>query len=135
MEKLLTALSEPDIRGAVRSREGEIRLFRRKGVIDLYELLAHEPKLLIGGKIADRVIGRGAALLLLKAGIEEVFAYVMSEGAYQLLREAGVNVQAERVIPHIINRTGDDICPVEKLTMHTSDYEEAYRLIGKFLNF
>lgn len=133
MEQLKTRLDADDVRGAVMSANGEIKEFHRKGVIDLFTLITENPKFLRGGKIADRVIGKGAAFLLLKAGIAEVFAYVISEPALTLLQENNVNVTYATLQPHIINRTGDGICPVELLTELISSPDEAYIKIKEFL--
>ncbi len=134
MEELKKMLDCEDVRGAVCSADGEVRTFARKGVIDLFSLVDSEPDFLRGGRIADRVIGRGAALLLVKGGVAEVFAYVMSEPAHSVLEQAGIKTSYAVMQPNIINRTGTDICPVEKLTSQTSDPDEAFSLIRGFLS-
>ncbi|MBQ6730212.1 MAG: DUF1893 domain-containing protein [Bacteroidales bacterium] len=118
----------------VRSADGTLRLFHRQGVADLFELLSHEPQMLEGASVADRVIGRGAALLMVKGGVREVFAYVMSQPALDILRQADIPTTYVTLQPNIINRTGTDICPIEKLAASTSDAEEAYERIKNFLN-
>lgn len=134
MEALKARLKEDEVRGAVMSIHGEVREFHRKGVIDLFTLVTEEPDFLRGGMIADRVIGKGAALLLLKAGIKEVFAYVISEPALNIMKDNNITVTYITLQPHIINRTGDGICPVELLTEHITSPDEAYNQIKIFLN-
>ena len=133
MEYLKSLLQREEVRGVVRSADGEIREFHRQGVIDLFTLLTEEPQMLKDAQIADRVIGRGAALLMVKGRVREVFAYVISEPALDILRQAGIPAAYTTLQPHIINRTGTDICPIEKLTSVTADPDEAYRLIKNFL--
>ena len=84
--------------------------------------------------MADRVIGRGAALLLVKGGAREVYARVISSGALEVLRSAGIETSFGEEVPNIINRTGTDICPVEKLTADTLSPDEAYERIKQFLD-
>ena len=134
MTELKSMLQRDDVRGVVRSANGTLRVFHRQGVADLFELLSHEPQILEGASVADRVIGRGAALLMVKGGVREVFAYVISQPALDILREADIPTSFATLQPNIINRTGTDICPIEKLTAATTDPDEAYRLIGDFLN-
>ena len=134
MTELKSMLQRDDVRGVVRSANGTLRVFYRQGVADLFELLSHEPQILEGASVADRVIGRGAALLMVKGGVREVFAYVISQPALDILREADIPTSFATLQPNIINRTGTDICPIEKLTAATTDPDEAYRLIGDFLN-
>lgn len=134
MTELKEMLRREDVRGVVRSADGRLREFRRQGVIDLFQLLSDEPAFLQGASMADRVVGRGAALLMVKGGVKEVFAFVLSQPALDVLRQAGITVTYDTLQPNIINRTGTDICPVEKLTADTTNPDEAFRLIGNFLN-
>ena len=41
--------------------QGEVRIFRERGVKDLYRLLKEEPDFLAGASMADKVIGKAAA--------------------------------------------------------------------------
>ena len=134
MTELKEMLRREDVRGVVRSASGRLREFRRQGVIDLFQLLSDEPAFLQGASMADRVVGRGAALLMVKGGVKEVFAFVLSQPALDVLRQAGITISYDTLQPNIINRTGTDICPVEKLTADTTNPDEAFRLIGNFLN-
>jgi hypothetical protein len=86
-----------------------------------------------GAFVADRVIGRGAALLLVMGHVSQVFAQLISEQAVQVLQAAEIAVDYDTVVPNIINRDGTDICPVEKLTMNISEPEIAFEIIREFL--
>ena len=133
-KELINVLVDESCRGVVRSVQGELRTFSRRGVADLFSLVADEPDFLRGASVADRVIGRGAALLLVKGGAREVYAQVISSGALEVLRSAGIETSFGEEVPNIINRTGTDICPVEKLTADTSSPDEAYERIKQFLD-
>ena len=89
-----------------------IRIFRERGVRDLWRLLHEEPELLDGAFVADKVVGKGAAALMILGGVEELFADVVSRAALDLLAAAGKAVAYTVAVPHIINRGGDGICPV-----------------------
>ncbi len=131
---MINVLVDEGCRGVVRSVQGELRTFSRRGVADLFSLVADEPDFLRGASVADRVIGRGAALLLVKGGAREVYAQVISSGALEVLRSVGIETSFDKEVPNIINRTGTDICPVEKLTASTSSPDEAYERIKQFLD-
>ncbi len=62
---------------------------------------------------ADKTVGAGAAYLYILLGVGKVFALVMSERARELLLDASIEVDAERIVPYIINRAGDGQCPIE----------------------
>ena len=93
----------------------EVRIFRERGVKDLYRLLREEPQLLDGAFVADKVVGKGAAALMILGGVDELFADVVSRAALDLLAAAGKAVAYTVAVPHIINRADDGICPVERL--------------------
>ena len=85
----------------------EVRIFRERGVKDLYRLLREEPQLLDGAFVADKVVGKGAAALMILGGVEELFADVVSRAALDLLAAAGKAVAYTVAVPHIINRGAD----------------------------
>ena len=70
-----------------------MRIFRERGVADLFRLLREEPQLLRGAFIADKVVGKGAAALMVLGGVEGLFADVVSRPALELLAGAGIAEQ------------------------------------------
>lgn len=115
-------------------RNGEtMRSFHQRGVSDLWRLLHEEPALLRGGFIADKVVGKGAAALMATGGIRGVYALTLSRPALELLEGARIPVEYERLVPNIINRAGDGICPVESLCADAQTPEECLPRIGEFV--
>lgn len=115
-------------------RNGDrVRIFRERGVKDLYRLLREEPQLLDGAFVADKVVGKGAAALMILGGVEELFADVVSHAALELLNGAGTAVSYTVAVPHIINRAGDGICPVERLCAQAQTAQECLPLIEGFI--
>lgn len=133
MDNLRKLLHVPECRGALRSAAGEMRIFHRRGVADLMALLEEEPHLLCGATVADKIVGRGAAFLFIKGGIKALFAEVISRDALALLQQANITTEYALLTPYILNRTGNDLCPVEKLTAQANNAEEAYLLIKHFI--
>lgn len=133
MENLKKLLCKTDVRGVLRSSAGDIVEFHNPGVKDIFNLVSTQPQMLEGSMIADRVIGRGAALLLVLGHVSQVFAQLISEQALQVLQAAEIEVEYNSIVPNIINRDGTDICPVEKLTMNVSEPEVAFEKIREFL--
>ena len=66
---------------------------------------------------ADKVVGKGAALFYALLGIKEIYALVISESALSVLQNNGIICSYDTLVPHIINRRGDGICPIESATM------------------
>ena len=91
-----------------------------RGVAPMVELIG-AGKDLAGFSAADRVVGKAAALLFALAGIEEVYAEVMSRPAALFLKEAGVRAEYGALVEGIINRAGDGPCPMERAVLGISD--------------
>lgn len=130
---LTRMLGHDGCRGVVRSRDGELRVFRRRGVADLVELCDSQPDFFRGGEAADKVVGRGAALLFVRGGLARLHALVASKEALDVLRRGGVSVRCDCEVNHIANRTGTGTCPVELLTHDIDDPDEAFEAIKKFV--
>lgn len=108
-------------------------LFHKRGVQDLHQLLRTSPDTLRGAMIADKVVGKGAAVLMTAGGVRWVYADVISQSALELLLKHNIEAKYGRVVLNIINRAGTDICPVERLCMQCDDIAEALKLIDEFI--
>jgi hypothetical protein len=67
-----------------------------------------------GATVYDKIVGRAAMLLFVKAKVKEVFALVASKTAVQVAEQYEIPFVVEELTERIINRKGDDICPMEK---------------------
>jgi len=76
-----------------------------------------------GVVIFDRIVGNAAALLLKKAFCREIYSPLGSEFAARTLTEQGIKYRFSHTVPYIINKGGDDICPMEKLSLGKSSEE------------
>ncbi|MBR5638592.1 MAG: DUF1893 domain-containing protein [Muribaculaceae bacterium] len=133
MQQLKEILNRDDVRGVVRSLTGEVIEFHNPGVKDLFNLVATRRQVLEGAYVADRVIGRGAALLLVLSHVERVYAQLISSHAVQVLQDAEIMVDYDKMVQCIMNRDGTDMCPVEKLTMTVTQPDLAFEKIEEFL--
>lgn len=82
-----------------------------------------------GATAIDKIVGTAAAKMCLVAGVAEVFAETASEPALTLLTDAGVSVQAQQVVPNILNRDGSDVCPIEKLSASIAEPQAFYEAV------
>lgn len=111
----------------------EVRTFTQRGVADLYALQTTEPDFLKGSSIADKVIGKGAAALMIQGGVQHVYADVISRPALALLQSFHIDVQYETLTDNIINRAGTGICPVEQRCLPLEKLEDMVEAIGNFV--
>lgn len=96
------------------------------GLLRAIEELDKEMK---GSSVADRIVGKAAALLCIHAGVFAVFAITASEEGIQALKDNNVFCQFENRVPHILDSERSDICPFEKLVINISNPKEAYEKI------
>ena len=100
---------------------------------DLYDLYATDRAFLKGAWLADKVIGKGAAALMVLGGVSRVWTRVVSTPALALLRKGGVEVAYAEEVPCIINRTHTGRCPLETLCDVSDNPVELYPVIEDFV--
>lgn len=113
----------------------------RRGVTDFFDGRGIAPLLsltekygsLEGFTVCDKVVGSAAAFLLIEAGASEVYAATASRRAVSLLNEAGITVSYGSITDYIKNRSGDDICPMEKKALTMNGPEGAYGIFKERL--
>ena len=80
--------------------------------------------------VFDRVVGNAAALLLTKVLCREVYSPLGSELGVRTLSSFGISCHFTETVPCIQNETGDDMCPMEKLSLGKQP-EEFYQVLMK----
>ena len=103
MESIIDILHKGGYSCVMKNRE-EVRTFTQRGVADLYDLYQADSAFMKGAAIADKVIGKGAAALMVLGGFKTVYADIISTPALALLCEAGIETTFAQEVPHIINR-------------------------------
>lgn len=112
---------------------GEVRTFDGRGVADIFELYSIDRDFLHGARLADKVVGAGAAAIMAASGIKELHAVVISTKAKELLERSGVKVTCDKEVPNIINRSGDGVCPLEWRTRELSEVDEIVEEVITFV--
>lgn len=131
MEDLIRLLHEGGCSLVVAN--GEVNTFSGRGVADLYKLWNEDPGFLKGASVADKIVGKAAAALMILGGVKEVFADVISQPAYKLFGRARVHAEYTLMVPHIINRLQTDWCPLERNCANAVSAEECLPIIKNFM--
>lgn len=131
MDKLVEKLHQEGCSCVVSNQE--VRTFEKRGVDDLYELLTKEPGFLQGADVADRVVGKAVAAMLVKGGVKTVHADLISLSALMLLREAGVETDYDQLVTYIKNTRLTDWCPVEALCYNEQTVDEILPVVQRFV--
>lgn len=132
MEELINLLHSGGY-SCVIANNGKVRTFTQRGVADLYDLLTQEPEFLKGALIADKVVGKGAAALMVLGGVKELYTDIVSSKAMELFGASGVKVGFAQEVPFIWNRDHTGWCPVETLCSEEESAEAILPLIRGFL--
>ncbi len=132
LKEIINLLTEKEC-SCVVSKDGTVRCFYERGVRDLYALLTNEPEFLEGAYIADKVVGKAAASLMILGKIAGLYARTISQHAVSLLHYNAIPVKYGTSVPHIINRSKTDWCPLEKRCLPLQTPEECFESIRDFI--
>ncbi|MFR9620413.1 MAG: DUF1893 domain-containing protein [Rikenellaceae bacterium] len=111
----------------------DVRNFCMRGIADLHRLLREEAEFLQGALVADKVVGKGAAALMVSGGVSRLYTHIISEGALQLFEQSAVDVEYGLRVPHIINRDKSGWCPVETLCRDVDGVAEILPILDRFI--
>lgn len=104
-----------------------------RGIAPLVEYYHQYGEAHPGAALADKVMGRAAALLAQLVGIGEAYTDVISQGALEELNKAGIAASFETKVDVIQNRAGTGLCPMELLSKGVEDPREMLSKAEDFL--
>lgn len=104
-----------------------------KGIKPIYTALKELKSELRGSSIADKVIGKAAAMICEYAGIKELSTKLISENAINVLENTSIIYNYEKSVPYIKNRDQSGMCPVETLSLKTNNIDELLIGVSNFL--
>ena len=104
-----------------------------RGIFPLYEAHVMQKIDMEGSSLADKVIGKAAAMIAVDAGVASIHAVVISEHAIDYLDEHEINYTYEKRTVYIKNREQNGMCPVETRALASKDYAELIEKVEEFL--
>ena len=108
---------------------GEVFTSQERGVKPLLHLLSEKKGFLKGASVADKVIGKAAALLMVLGEIKEVHTLIISEPAIKVFEIHNIPCFYDKKVDRIMNRTGDGLCPMETLCLDVDNPMDAFTKI------
>ncbi len=127
-EKLKQELNRSDHTCMIYSGEELVYTSHAKGVKPLMDYiregLSHD-----NVYIADKVIGKGAAMLAKKINAKGVYTPLISTPALAYIQSQSIEIAFEKEVPYIINRTNDGQCPIESAVINETEIEPAFEKI------
>lgn len=97
----------------------------RHGVADLLTLAAALGPAAAGASVADRVVGRAAALVYRALDVAAVYAQTLSDAGAEALAAGGIPAAWGERVPEILNRAHDGVCPFEQAAATVDDPADA----------
>ena len=104
---------------------GEL-VYREHGIRTLLSLQSGS---LTGAFVADKIVGKAAAMMLVRGGAIEVYAEIISEPALAVFKAHRVICLHGEVVKNIINRDKTGICPMEQAVLDVDDIGKAYEIL------
>lgn len=129
----LIALQQSGNYSCVILNGNEPRKFNQRGVADLYDLLHSEPSLLKGATMVDKVVGKGAAALMIAGGIKRLHTALICTPALEMLRKADIVVTFDKEVEYILNVRRTGWCPLEMRCKDIATYQECLPIIDDFV--
>ena len=112
-EDMLSQLNDLQVSLLVRNA-GLTTEYNQRGVNDLLQLVNNEPQRLQGAVVADKMVGKAAAALMVVGGVKRVYTNLICTPAREMLQKAGIQVIAEQEVDMIMNCDQTDQCPIDK---------------------
>ena len=85
----------------------------------------YDEGVLSGATVADKIVGKAAAMVMTAGGVTACYALTVSKTALSWFRAHGVAVEYETCVDVIINRRGDGPCPMEQTVKEIANEDEA----------
>ena len=132
-EELVVELREGRSNCIIVKGEDTLR-FSLPGVKTLMTLLKEDPELLKDSVVFDKVVGKGAAALMIIGEVKEIYAELISEHAITLLNSTDIKFSYGEKVPFIENKTKTGFCPIEMLSIPCNNPKEIHEKILGFLS-
>ena len=83
--------------------------------------------------VADKIVGKASAMLLTLSGVRSVYALTLSRAGQEIFEKYDIPYRYDVLTDHIVNRTGDGMCPMEMTVKDINDLNEAYESLRRKL--
>jgi hypothetical protein len=100
-----------------------------KGLKDLFIAVDRLGTSLKNASIADQIVGKAAAFLIVYSRADSVFAVIITEEGLKLLEQNHISAEFQKIVPNVLNKEKTDICPFEKSVMNCRDAKEAFGIL------
>jgi len=107
-------------------KQNDIKFYDERGIKPLVLTIKNND--LQNSYLADRVVGKAAALLYSYAKVDKVYAQVISEPAIKILKQNKIKYKTKKIVKQIENRTKTGLCPMETKVLNIDSPNEAWEI-------
>ncbi len=111
-----------------------LRTGTREGVGELLEAVAELGPATQGAALADKIVGKAVAMIARAAKIQTVYSPLASQAASDALARDHIAFEYDRLVPFILNKRNDGLCPMERLTLPLDDPHQAVAALANFVH-
>jgi hypothetical protein len=103
------------------------------GIKPMYDAVTKFSQQAKGSSVADKVIGKAAALLAVYGGVKSIYAELTTPGAISVCKKYNIPISFKQQVEAIQNREKTGLCPMEQLARQTDIPEELLQKVAHFL--
>lgn len=126
LEEIKEILDKKDASLVVAYKNGTIKEYYNKRIIDLVSILKEDKDALKESIVADKVIGKVAASIMAVAGVKEIYANTLSKIAIPVLESANIQYSYGVLVDYIKNNAQTGMCPMENKYQNEMDVTKIY---------
>lgn len=126
LEKVKEILEQKNASLVVAYAKGDIKEYYQDRIKDIKAILLENADALKGAIVADKVIGKVAASIMAVAGVQGIYAEVISQYAIPVLEKNNISYTYKEKVDYIINQTKTGMCPMEMKYKEESDIHKIY---------
>lgn len=113
--------------------EDNMIISEERGIIPMYKAVTESKKLTKGASVADKVVGKAAAMLAVYGKISYIFAELTTFSAIKICKKHGIEIEYDKSVKAIQNRDQTGDCPMEQLSERVSIPKEMVDKIAEFI--
>lgn len=128
---LINLLKQNHLTIIAQLKDNEIYQSQLRGIAPVLIKLQENELFFEDAIIVDKVVGRAAAMLFIKANVKHIYALTISQKAIAILDKYRMKYTYDSVCEFIENRTHTGMCPMEQSVEHIDDIQEGYLTLIK----
>lgn len=128
---IVDKLYEDNASLVVQYADGKCEEYFSQRIIDIVNILKENKDALRGAEVADKVIGKVAASILVMAGVRTIYADTLSKIALPILEENGIEYSYNNLVEYIQNSDKTGMCPMENRFKDENNLKNIYEYFVK----